>query len=124
MCILIHTWIPFLGRHPARSLAIVPSTMVPQAGVGAIYGLVVSVLIGNGINAEYTLWKGFLDLGSGAIVGGSGIAAGWAIGVCGETGMLTVRSRWKGTNNSCVPGCPVNATPVPNHAPAAMLCRV
>jgi V-type H+-transporting ATPase proteolipid subunit len=61
---------------------------VVMGGVGAIYGLVVAVMIGNGITAgKYTLWKGFIDLAAGLAVGVSGIGSGYAIGVSGDTGV-------------------------------------
>eukprot|EP00040_Diaphanoeca_grandis_P005436 m.32827 g.32827 ORF g.32827 m.32827 type:complete len:134 (-) comp16705_c1_seq1:47-448(-) len=60
-----------------------------MAGIIAIYGLVVSVLIGNGMAdvTQYSMFKGFLDLGSGMSVGIAGLAAGYAIGVVGDVGV-------------------------------------
>jgi len=62
---------------------------VVMAGIIAIYGLVVSVLIGGGMSdpTSYSLFKGFLDLGSGLAVGISGLAAGYAIGIVGDSGV-------------------------------------
>lgn len=60
---------------------------VVMAGILAIYGLVVAVLVGNGINEKYTLFKSFLDLGAGLSVGLSGLAAGFAIGIVGDAGV-------------------------------------
>eukprot|EP00042_Codosiga_hollandica_P022809 m.86681 g.86681 ORF g.86681 m.86681 type:complete len:253 (-) comp50938_c0_seq1:170-928(-) len=61
---------------------------VVMAGIIAIYGLVVSVLIANGMNlATYSLFKGFIDLGAGLAVGISGLAAGFAIGIVGDSGV-------------------------------------
>jgi len=62
---------------------------VVMAGIIAIYGLVVSVIIGVNIkpDAEYTPYKGFLHLGAGLSVGLSGLAAGYAIGVVGDAGV-------------------------------------
>merc|ERR1712142_1757 len=60
---------------------------VVMAGIIAIYGLVVSVIIGVNINPEYTPFKGFLHLGAGLSVGLSGLAAGYAIGVVGDAGV-------------------------------------
>merc|ERR1712096_226343 len=55
---------------------------VVMAGIIAIYGVVVAVLIGIAINPdEYAPFKGFLHLGAGLSVGLSGLAAGYAIGV-------------------------------------------
>ena len=73
--------------HPdAVMKSIIPVVM---AGIIAIYGLVVAVLIGNGMAdaTQYSLFKGFLDLGSGLAVGIAGLAAGYAIGVVGDTGV-------------------------------------
>jgi len=61
---------------------------VVMAGIIAIYGLVVSVIIGIAINPdEYAPFKGFLHLGAGLSVGLSGLAAGYAIGVVGDAGV-------------------------------------
>merc|ERR1719370_2130193 len=61
---------------------------VVMAGIIAIYGLVVSVIIGVNIKPEeYTHYKGFLHLGAGLAVGLSGLAAGYAIGVVGDAGV-------------------------------------
>jgi len=61
---------------------------VVMAGIIAIYGLVVSVIIGVNINPnEYSPYKGFLHLGAGLAVGLSGLAAGYAIGVVGDAGV-------------------------------------
>lgn len=62
---------------------------VVMAGIIAIYGLVVAVLIANGISAPpaYQLFTGFLHLGAGLSVGLSGLAAGFAIGIVGDAGV-------------------------------------
>ncbi|KXJ26470.1 V-type proton ATPase 16 kDa proteolipid subunit [Exaiptasia diaphana] len=63
---------------------------VVMAGIIAIYGLVVAVLIGSAISpdtSKYTLFKSFLDLGAGLSVGLSGLAAGFAIGIVGDSGV-------------------------------------
>jgi len=67
---------------------------VVMAGIIAIYGLVVAVIIGVGMEAPkagqasgYTPFKGFLALGAGLAVGLSGLAAGFAIGVVGDSGV-------------------------------------
>ncbi|XP_065313036.1 V-type proton ATPase 16 kDa proteolipid subunit c-like [Gordionus sp. m RMFG-2023] len=61
---------------------------VVMAGIIGIYGLVVAVLIANGISrTNYSLYKGFLDLGAGLSVGLSGLAAGFAIGIVGDAGV-------------------------------------
>lgn len=56
----------------------------------AIYGLVVSVLIGNNLKSAsegYSAFYGFLHLGAGLAVGLSGLAAGFAIGIVGDAGV-------------------------------------
>ncbi|UJR09359.1 hypothetical protein I4U23_013603 [Adineta vaga] len=61
---------------------------VVMAGIIAIYGLVVAVLIANNISAEnYGLYKAFLQLGAGLSVGLSGLAAGFAVGIVGDAGV-------------------------------------
>ena len=60
---------------------------VVMAGIIAIYGLVVAVLIANNISERVTLYKSFLHLGAGLSVGLSGLAAGFAIGIVGDAGV-------------------------------------
>ncbi|KAI4875637.1 hypothetical protein NFI96_031670 [Prochilodus magdalenae] len=60
---------------------------VVMAGIIAIYGLVVAVLIANNISDKVTLYKSFLHLGAGLSVGLSGLAAGFAIGIVGDAGV-------------------------------------
>ncbi|KAG8272288.1 V-type proton ATPase 16 kDa proteolipid subunit [Homalodisca vitripennis] len=63
---------------------------VVMAGIIAIYGLVVAVLVAGALelpSAGYTLYKGFLHLGAGLAVGFSGLAAGFAIGIVGDAGV-------------------------------------
>lgn len=62
---------------------------VVMAGIIAIYGLVVSVLVAGGLSKpeEYSIFKGFIDLGAGLSVGISGLAAGFAIGIVGDSGV-------------------------------------
>ncbi|KAK9878894.1 hypothetical protein WA026_003723 [Henosepilachna vigintioctopunctata] len=61
---------------------------VVMAGIVAIYGLVISVLICTAITPTgYTLYKGFVHLGAGLAVGFSGLAAGFAIGIVGDAGV-------------------------------------
>ncbi|XP_002734832.1 V-type proton ATPase 16 kDa proteolipid subunit c-like [Saccoglossus kowalevskii] len=62
---------------------------VVMAGIVAIYGLVVALLISNGLvdDGSYTLFKSFVDLGAGLSVGLSGLAAGFAIGIVGDSGV-------------------------------------
>lgn len=61
---------------------------VVMAGIVAIYGLVVAVLIATTLDRDsYTLFKGFMHMGAGLAVGFSGLAAGFAIGIVGDSGV-------------------------------------
>ncbi|KAI4902404.1 hypothetical protein NFI96_014050 [Prochilodus magdalenae] len=60
---------------------------VVMAGIIAIYGLVVAVLISNNTGPGITLYKSFFHLGAGLSVGLSGMAAGFAIGIVGDAGV-------------------------------------
>uniref|UniRef100_A0A673UGA8 V-type proton ATPase proteolipid subunit n=2 Tax=Suricata suricatta TaxID=37032 RepID=A0A673UGA8_SURSU len=60
---------------------------VVMAGIIAIYGLVVAVLIANSLSEGITLYRSFLQLGAGLSVGLSGLAAGFAIGIVGDAGV-------------------------------------
>jgi V-type H+-transporting ATPase proteolipid subunit len=63
---------------------------VVMAGIIAIYGLVVSVLIAGSLTSPadgYSAFQGFLHLGAGLSVGLSGLAAGFAIGIVGDAGV-------------------------------------
>jgi len=60
---------------------------VVMAGILAIYRLVVAAVIANSINKDYTLFKSFTHLGAGLSVGLSGLAAGFAIGIVGDSGV-------------------------------------
>jgi len=62
---------------------------VVMAGIIAIYGVVVAVLIAGQVKPapEYTLFSGFVHLGAGLAVGLSGLAAGYAIGIVGDAGV-------------------------------------
>ncbi|KAG1848723.1 ATP synthase subunit C-domain-containing protein [Suillus subalutaceus] len=59
---------------------------VVMAGIIAVYGLVVSVLIaGNLTPSNYPLAAGFIHMGAGISCGMTGIAAGYAIGYVGDS---------------------------------------
>ncbi|XP_033646311.1 V-type proton ATPase 16 kDa proteolipid subunit [Asterias rubens] len=63
---------------------------VVMAGIVAIYGVVVAVVIANGLSddpTKYSLYRSFLHLGAGLSVGLSGLAAGFAIGIVGDAGV-------------------------------------
>ncbi|BGO95601.1 hypothetical protein NBRC10512_006768 [Rhodotorula toruloides] len=59
---------------------------VVMAGIIAVYGLVVSVLIVGSLNPSdpYPLYAGFIHLAAGLSCGLTGLAAGRAIGVVGD----------------------------------------
>lgn len=48
-----------------------------MAGIIAIYGLVVSVLISGDLKQQLPLYTGFIQLGAGLSVGLAGLAAGY-----------------------------------------------
>ncbi len=50
-----------------------------MAGIIGIYGLVVSVLISDGLKQEMALYTGFIQLGAGLSVGLAGLAAGYVV---------------------------------------------
>ncbi|KAH9175592.1 V-type ATPase [Lactarius sanguifluus] len=63
---------------------------VVMAGIIAIYGLVVSVLISGNrtcFTPKMPLYTGFVQLGAGLSVGLAGLAAGFAIGIVGDAGV-------------------------------------
>ncbi|KAI9566211.1 vacuolar ATP synthase 16 kDa proteolipid subunit [Boletus coccyginus] len=60
---------------------------VIMAGIIAIYGLVVSVLISGSLSSSMSLASSFIDLGAGLSVGLAGLAAGFAIGIVGDAGV-------------------------------------
>lgn len=68
-------------------LLIKNSIPVIMAGIIAIYGLVVSVLVSGGLKQSLPLYTGFIQLGAGLSVGLSGLAAGFAIGIVGDAGV-------------------------------------
>jgi len=59
---------------------------VVMAGIIAVYGLVVSVLIVGSLTPEepYSLYAGFIHLAAGLSCGLTGLAAGHAIGIVGD----------------------------------------
>jgi len=58
-----------------------------MAGIIAIYGLVVSVLISGALGVSMSLAASFIYLGAGLSVGLAGLAAGFAIGIVGDAGV-------------------------------------
>ncbi|WEW55942.1 v-type proton ATPase 16 kDa proteolipid subunit 2 [Emydomyces testavorans] len=58
-----------------------------MAGIIAVYGLVVAVLIAGDIGTpeqHYSLYAGFVHLAAGLSVGLAGLAAGYTIGIVGD----------------------------------------
>jgi len=63
---------------------------VVMSGIIAVYALVVSVLIAGNMSAppkSYSLYNGFMHLACGLSVGLTGLAAGYAIGIVGDSGV-------------------------------------
>lgn len=58
-----------------------------MAGIIGIYGLVVSVLISDGLKQDLPLFTSFIQFGAGLSVGLAGLAAGFAIGIVGDAGV-------------------------------------
>lgn len=58
-----------------------------MAGIVAIYGLVISVLIVSSLEEKSPLHTNFMMLGAGLAVGISGLAAGFSIGIIGDAGV-------------------------------------
>ncbi|XP_030377575.1 V-type proton ATPase 16 kDa proteolipid subunit-like [Scaptodrosophila lebanonensis] len=70
---------------------LIMKSMIPvvMAGIVAIYGLVVSILIAGSLNTSetYPLVKGYVQFWAGMSVGFCGLSAGYTIGVVGEAGV-------------------------------------
>ncbi|KFH46179.1 V-type proton ATPase 16 kDa proteolipid subunit-like protein [Hapsidospora chrysogenum ATCC 11550] len=64
---------------------------VIMSGILAVYSLVVSVLIAEDLappsQQNYSLFTGFMHLACGLAVGLAGLAAGYCIGIVGDTGV-------------------------------------
>ncbi|EGC47262.1 vacuolar ATPase proteolipid subunit c [Histoplasma capsulatum var. duboisii H88] len=77
----------------AKSGIGIAGSLIPvvMAGIIAVYGLVVAVLIAGGLGPPpqktYSLYTGFMHLAAGLSVGLSGLAAGYTIGVVGDVGV-------------------------------------
>jgi len=74
---------------------------VVMAGVLGIYGLIIAVIIGNGVSGmtnnkvTYSQFTGYAHLSAGLCCGFSGLAAGVAIGVAGDAGVRAVAQQPK-----------------------------
>jgi len=68
---------------------LVMKSLIPvvMSGIIAVYGLVVSVLIASNLNPDvpYPLFNGFIHLAAGLSCGLTGLAAGYAIGIVGDS---------------------------------------
>ncbi|KAK5990991.1 Proteolipid protein vma-11 [Cladobotryum mycophilum] len=64
---------------------------VIMSGILAVYSLVIAVLIAEDLASpsikSYSLFTGFMHLGCGLSVGLTGLAAGYCIGIVGDTGV-------------------------------------
>ena len=60
---------------------------VVMSGIIAVYALVIAVLIANSMDPSksYSLYSGSLHMAAGLSVGLSGLSAGYAIGVVGDS---------------------------------------
>lgn len=63
------------------------SIPVVMAGILAVYGLVVSIMIANTLRPETHLFTAFVHLGAGIAVGLASLGAGFAIGITGDAGV-------------------------------------
>merc|ERR1711920_618064 len=74
---------------------------VVMAGVLGIYGLIIAVIIGNGVKVPsdgkpvYSSFTGFAHLAGGLACGLSGVAAGIAIGIVGDAGVRAAAQQQK-----------------------------
>lgn len=78
--------VAYLGIN-AKSRVMRGIVPVVMAGILGIYGLIIAVIISNGVAKDYkgyTLEAGFIHLGAGIAGGMASLAAGYAIGVVGE----------------------------------------
>ncbi|EEP78843.1 vacuolar ATP synthase 16 kDa proteolipid subunit 2 [Uncinocarpus reesii 1704] len=79
---------------------LIMKSLVPvvMAGIIAVYGLVVAVLIAGDIGTpaqNYSLYAGSIHLAAGLAVGLSGLAAGYAIGIVGDAPHRCVDSKFE-----------------------------
>ncbi|KAH9997863.1 V-type ATPase [Russula vinacea] len=70
-------------------IELIMKSLIPvvMSGIIAVYGLVVSVLIVGNLDPSqgYPLYSGFVHLGAGLACGSTGLAAGYAIGIIGDS---------------------------------------
>ncbi|KAG8937254.1 H(+)-transporting V0 sector ATPase subunit c [Tulasnella sp. 419] len=58
-----------------------------MAGIIGVYGMVVSVIITDSVDAVMSLYQSSFHLAAGLAVGLSGLAAGFAVGIVGDAGV-------------------------------------
>lgn len=77
-----------------------------MAGIIAVYGLVVSVLIVGALGPDqpYSLYGGFIHLAAGLCTGLTGLAAGYAIGIVGDAVSQTMTDFDTRRRCGCVEG--------------------
>ncbi|VUZ53088.1 unnamed protein product [Hymenolepis diminuta] len=76
-----------LRRPELLMKSLVPVIM---AGIVAVYGLVVSVIISSKIGTDTTMEKSLNYLGAGISCGLCGLGAGYAIGIVGDAGVRAI----------------------------------
>ena len=79
-----------IGSMAVNKPALVYKSLVPvvMAGILGIYGLIVGVILSGKIKKEnVSSWAQFKYMTSGLSVGMSALAAGYAIGIVGDTGV-------------------------------------
>jgi len=81
-----------IAHASCRRPEIIMRSLIPviMAGIVAIYGLVVSVIMGAGLvsSAEnYTTFRGYAQFSAGLVCGMCGLFAGYAIGSVGDSGV-------------------------------------
>jgi len=71
-------------NHEAVMKNIIPVVM---AGVLGIYGLIIAVILIQGVKTPYSSFSGYAHLSAGLSCGLSGLGAGLAIGIVGDAGV-------------------------------------
>ncbi|XP_037693013.1 V-type proton ATPase 16 kDa proteolipid subunit-like [Choloepus didactylus] len=73
---------------PVMRLELIMESIIPVVKAGiAICGLVVAVVVANSLMEDIPLFRSFLQLGPGLSMGVNGLAAGFAIGIVGDSGV-------------------------------------
>lgn len=87
--IIRSTWLsPHSSTKTGHLTRMLPDcTPAVMAAILSIYGLVIAVIISNGMQEQTHLFTGFVHLGAGLAVGVSALSAGFAIGITGDAGV-------------------------------------